>query len=159
MASTPQPPESDPLDRTALVYRSAQESARHSDILMWQLTAITWGADVLLLGMAMRAVEEGLTYRRMTIATSIIGIALTLFVAHFFRIAKIGQKLSYDVCREIEDKFPNQKLRLHTRIHEVYERGVWPKAKHCVWLITGLFLVFWVGILVFVFCRLPHPSV
>jgi hypothetical protein len=136
-------------DDLRCAYASAQDAARHSDILMWQVTSITWGANVVLMGFVLQSIGDHKTRPLAAVTVSIIAIALTLFVAHFFRIAKVGQGIAYEICRDIEAQlqFP-EKRRVHTRIDEVYSRGVWPKAKHCVWLITALFLVFWIGVLV-----------
>jgi len=131
-----------------LVYESSLESARHSDILMWQVTAIIWGANILLLGFVSEALEKQKSRPPITIGLSALGVVLTLFVAHFFRIAKIGQGIAYETCRRIEKDFPVD-LRLCTNIHDVYDPAVWPKAKRCVWFITILFLLLWIGILLF----------
>jgi len=129
------------------IYESSLESARHSDILMWQVTAIIWGANILLLGFVSEAIEKQPSSRSITIGLSVLGIVLTLFVAHFFRIAKIGQGIAYETCRRIEEHFAKDDLRLCTNIHYVYDRAVWPKAKHCVWFITVLFVLLWIGAL------------
>jgi hypothetical protein len=111
-------------DIAKLVYERAEENAYHDDLLMWEVTSIVWGANTLLLGFILEAIGHAKA-RPLIIAVSIIGIFLTVFVFRFFMLGKIGQRVAYNLCHDIEQEFPED-LRLHTRIRETYEEGVTP---------------------------------
>lgn len=141
-------------DLSMFVHERASESAYHADILMWELASIIWGANTLLLGFILEAIDNAHA-RLLIIPTCVVGVVLTLFVAHLFHLGKIGQGIAYGMCREIERDFP-EKLRLHSTIHADYEnpaRRSWlfgivrGKAKHWVGVITVLFLCLWLGTL------------
>lgn len=136
------------------VYESAQESARHSDILMWQVAAIIWGANAVLMGFIFDAIGEKHLYRGAAVA-SLVGLALTFFVLYFFSIAKIAQRIAYEKCREIECEFP-EAIRLHSKIHCVYEGSVRLKAKDCVVLLTVMFSLVWLGAFFIALCKCIH---
>ena len=105
-----------------LAYERSEENAYHDDILMWEVASIVWGANTLLLGFILEAIDNS-NARPLIIVLSIIGIFLTVFVFHFFLLGKIGQRVAYNLCHEIERDFPEE-LRLHSRIRAKYEEGV-----------------------------------
>jgi hypothetical protein len=104
------------------VYEAARESAQASDILMWQVASIVWGANVLLLSAASEAIRDRAPLF-VLVLTIMLGVCLTIFVPRFFWLSKVGQRLAYEKCREIEASFPEE-LRLHVELHKTYEGGI-----------------------------------
>jgi hypothetical protein len=145
-----QSPNQDRLQIAIAVHERANENAHHSDIIIWEVTSIIWGANTLLLGFILEAIDDSHA-RPLIIATSIIGIFLTVFVAHFVHLAKIGQHTAYRMCQNIEQEFQLE-FRLHCQLHAKYETPgarswfysvIKGRAQTWVRLITGLFLGVW----------------
>jgi hypothetical protein len=104
-----------------LVYERSEENAYHDDILMWEVTSITWGANTLLLGFILEALDKP-EARPLIMVVSVVGIILTIFVARFFYLGKIGQRIAYGICQDIEKDF-SEELSLHSKIHKGYNRA------------------------------------
>jgi hypothetical protein len=95
--------EKPPGDWPAHIYERAQESAFHSDVIAYEVAAIVWSANVLLLGFIL---EVPLTASRQkpVLAAAIVSLFFTLYVPYVMRLTKIGQHLARQICREIEEK-------------------------------------------------------
>ena len=152
IAGTP-PAEHESFEIAKFVYERSQETFHHDDTFMWEVASIIWGANTLLLGFTLEAIHDPLA-RPLIIATSVIAIALTFFVNHFFSLAKVGQHIAHEMCRAIEAKFFPAELALHTKIHEKYENPcsrVWfcfyAKSRTWVHWITWLFVAVWLFVL------------
>jgi hypothetical protein len=146
-----QPPDRDNHRReiALAVHERAEQNAYHDDLLMWQVASITWGANTVLLGLVLAAIDnsQALIF---VVSSSVVGLVLTLFVDHFWRLGKIGQAIAYEMCRHIEKEFPAD-LRLHSKIDEVYvaktRQFLTGRAKNWVHGITVMFVIFWLGVL------------
>jgi hypothetical protein len=131
------------LKNDLFVYERAQEAAYHTDTVMWEITAIIWGANTVLLGFMIEAIIN----RRapLIILLSIVGMALTGFVARVCCVAKTAKEIGYGICKRIEVKFPPD-LRLLTRIDERYPKGM---ARGWVYGVSILFGVAWLAMLLY----------
>ena len=127
------------------VYERAQDAAFHSDEVMWQITAIIWGANTVLLGFVLDAMHTRSVLA--LIVSSVVGMVLTAFVARVCAVAKVAKSVGFEICRTIEkhSDFPEH-LRLHTRIDKRYPRGF---GRRWVYGISITFGLLWLGVLIF----------
>ena len=119
-------------------YERAQEAAYHADVLIYEVAAIIWSGNTLLLGFILEARPEfGIQF--IVAVLSVLGILTSLFVTRTHTLSKIGQRVAYEICQEIE-KSAAFTHKLHTRIDEIYPRGAagaWIKG------ITAAFIFVW----------------
>lgn len=144
------------LEKDLSVYERALESVNHTDTVMWEITAIIWGGNTLLLGFILEAIDTPAALP-LIVFVAIAGLALTAFVARICEVAKITKKIGYGICREIEKnvEFP-EKLRLHTQIDRLYPAGI---ARRWVYGISIIFAVIWIFVLAYtLFLLLCHAS-
>jgi len=131
------------LDRDLSIYERALETVHHSDTLLWELIAIIWGANTLLLGFILEVTSRGAL--PIVILVSFVGMLLTGFAALICWVAKKIKEPSFKMCREIEARFPPNR-RLHTEIHGDYPRGI---GRIGVYAISGVFEVAWICVIIY----------
>lgn len=124
------------------VYERAQEISHHSDAVAYEVAAIVWSGQVLLLGFVLE-VPPHKYQQSLVIVASVLAILLALYVPFVMRLTKIGQHKAYDICREIESKIHSD-LRLHTRIAEIYPKG---RGQLAVYSLTLIFVMAWAYVL------------
>jgi hypothetical protein len=122
------------------IYECAQDIAQHSDLVTWEVTSIMWGANTLLLGFILEAIDNRRA-QPLILVISVIGIALSLYVSKVWELCKIGQRIGFATCRRIEESLPED-LRLHTQINAKYPPGA---AQRWTFIITGIFLTAWIA--------------
>jgi hypothetical protein len=127
-------------DWPALIYERAQESAFHADVIAYEVAAIVWSANVLLLGFVL---EVPLTpaSQKPVFAAALVSLFFTAYVPYVMRLTKIGQGLAREMCREIEEQeqLPEW-LRFHTRVHRIYPQR---RGQFAIYTITAVFVVLW----------------
>jgi hypothetical protein len=135
--------ENDPVKLLA-EYERAQEIGLHSDAILYEVTAIIWGANTLLLGFILEVPCDS-DNQKLIIAVAVLGIFMTLYVPYINWLIKKGQDLAYQICRDIEPKLvlPN---RLHNRIHDGYPR--WKPGRVALGVLTLSFIGVWIYVLV-----------
>lgn len=128
------------------VYERAQESAHHIDVVLWEIAAIIWGGNTLLLGFILEAIDKPRALP-LIVVSSVMALVLTAFVARIWYVSRVSKKIGYRTCQAIEKdyQFPKD-LCLHTKIHEFYPEGV---GTRWVYSISVLFAVAWLGVLFF----------
>lgn len=138
---------------TKLVYERAQEDAFHSDAVAYEVAAIVWSANILLLGFVL---EVPLTPSRqiLVLVGAAVAAIFTGYVPFVLSLTKIGQGIAQKLCREIEvhENLPEW-LQLHNRINLVYKKR---RGRMAVYVVTVVFLLLWlfVGLRAFaVICR------
>jgi hypothetical protein len=124
------------------VYEQAQEIAHHSDVVTYEVAAIVWGAETLLLGFVLE-VPPHKYQQSLVIVASALAILFALYVPFVMRSAKIGQHKAQDILQEIEAKI-HPDLRLHTRIAKIYPKG---RGQFAVYTLTVIFVVAWAYVL------------
>jgi hypothetical protein len=125
--------------RTA--YDHAQELAEHSDYIMYEVAAIVWSANALLIGFLMEVPRDSVR-PWLIISAVAIGCFITLYVPLIFHLTKIGQMKAFEICRKIEDEEKFQH-RLHTEISQNYPRL---SGRIAVWFLTTVFIVVWLTV-------------
>jgi hypothetical protein len=127
-------------DWPAQIYERAQENAVHADVITYEVAAIVWSANVLLLGFIL---EVPLTPARQkpVLAAAMVSLFFTAYVPYVMRLTKIGQRLARKMCKEIEEKeqLPEW-LQFHTRVHEIYPPR---RGEFAVYTITVVFVLLW----------------
>jgi hypothetical protein len=122
------------------IYERAQDNSFHCDVITYEVAAIVWSANVLLLGFIL---EVPLTpaKQELVLAAAIVSLVFTSYVPYVMRFTKIGQRVAVKICLEIEEKeqLPNW-LRFHSRIHEIYPKR---RGQFAVYAITVIFLLLW----------------
>ncbi|MGC2467130.1 MAG: hypothetical protein WA517_18200 [Candidatus Acidiferrum sp.] len=126
---------------TKVVYERAQEDAFHSDSVAYEVAAIVWSANILLLGFVL---EVPLTPRRqsLVLVAAVVSAVFTAYVPYVLYLTKIGQGVAQGLCRQIEvrENLPDW-LQLHNKIDLVYKKK---RGQMAVYLVTIVFLALWV---------------
>jgi len=129
-----------PGDWSAQIYERAQESAFHADVIAYEVAAIVWSANVLLLGFVLE-VPTSPARQKLVLAAAIVSLFFTSYVPYVMRLTKIGQRLAREICREIEEKEKLPKwLRFNTRVHEIYPPR---RGEFAVYTVTTVFILLW----------------
>jgi hypothetical protein len=125
---------------TKLVYERAQEDAFHSDSVAYEVAAIVWSANILLLGFVL---EVPLTPSRQSLVfvAAVVTAIFTVYVPYVMYLTKIGQRIAQELCREIEvrENLPEW-LRLHNKIDLVYKKK---RGQMAVYVVSLVFLALW----------------
>jgi len=119
-------------------YDHAQDVAQHTDAVFWEITAIVWGANTLMLGFVLEAIgneKAGLLIE----ITAMLGIVLSEIPFATYHSGKIGQRLAFEICRDIEARLPTGST-LHTKIREKYPKHF---IQWLVYLVTAVFAISW----------------
>jgi len=143
VGSTIQPPVGAPYpDQTSILlaeYEFARENRNQANTAAWEMTAIMWGGQTLLLGFALEAVEYR-SAQPLIVVLSLLGIVLSCFnyVVMQTRILVCHQMV--DVCYEIEDLLPMVVKPQH-RLNPLY-----PKKKQTRWFyaVNFIFAAAWI---------------
>jgi hypothetical protein len=124
-------------------YERAQEVAHHADFLIYEVAAIIWGGNTLLLGFILEA-QPTVGNEVLMMGLAILGIVMSIFVTSLHRLAKKGQKIAFRNCQEIEEN-PAFKYKLHSKIKLEYPEG---RARSWIWTITAAFVIVWIFVLI-----------
>jgi hypothetical protein len=126
---------------TKLVYERAQEDAFHSDSVAYEVAAIVWSANILLLGFVL---EVPLTPHRqsLVLVAALVSTIFTMYVPYVLHLTKIGQGVAQKLCREVEvrENLPDW-LRLHNQIDLIYKKK---RGRIAVYVVSFVFLALWV---------------
>lgn len=139
--SAEQPKECDEWARC--IYERAEETAYHTDFVIYEVAAIVWSANTLLLGFILE-VPLVPAKQAPVVAAAIIGLFLTIYVPFASWFMKIGQKHAYSLCREIEKRRVPPWLHLHNPIHAIYPKAV---GRISMAVISLLFVGVWMYVL------------
>jgi hypothetical protein len=125
-------------------YHQAIQIAQHSDTIIYEVTAIVWGANTLLLGFILEVPCES-SNQNLVMLSAVVGFCLSAYVPVVYWLVKLGQKIAQDKSEAIEAD-----LKLEHRIHTLI-RGKYPKwhpGKVAMGVLTLLFLVTWAWVFV-----------
>jgi hypothetical protein len=120
-------------------YEQALQIAQHADTMIYEVTAIVWGANTLLLGFILEVPCDS-PNQKLVIASSIVGLFLSLYVPMVHWLTKIGQKIAQDASEAIE---ADLKLahNIHTRVRNAYPK--WRPGKKAMGFLTLMFVLAW----------------
>jgi heme/copper-type cytochrome/quinol oxidase subunit 4 len=90
-------------DKQALLfeYQAAQDSAQHHDSLLWNITGIIWGAELVLLGFIIQSIES-FRSKPVVLISSFLAIVLIIFLFVTFLYLRNIRNFKYARCKEIE---------------------------------------------------------
>jgi len=91
----------DPAD-LRLEYEKTQDSAEHNDTVMWETAAIIWGANTLLLGFVLEAIDKAVA-RVLIVLTAVLGILITAMLIRMMKVYSSVVKQKYTRCKKIEE--------------------------------------------------------
>jgi hypothetical protein len=141
-----QPPVTDSTkdEWSRCIYEAAQETARHNDVIIFEVAAIVWSANTLLMGFILEVDPEP-KRQAVVVAAALVGLVLTLYVPYVLWLVKPGQMIALRLSQHIEKSSNLPKiLQLHTRIHQRYKKH---GNRYAVCTITIVFLLAWIYIL------------
>lgn len=134
-------------ERLLAEYEHAQEIAHHSDTIIYEVGAIIWSGNALLLGFILEAPRE-FGIQLVVVVLSVLGILTSFFVTRTQSLSKIGQHIAFGICRKIEEDIPLT-YKVHTEIDAVYPKGA---AQRWIKGITAAFIVVWLVVLIRAAC-------
>jgi membrane associated rhomboid family serine protease len=120
-------------------YEQAQGVAQHSDAVFWQVASILWGANGVLLAFVLSAKLDRNTCWLFTDMVPCFGVLLSIFVLATHYSSKVGQRIAYKVCRNIEARLPTY-TKLHVEIDRACPRGLVHKM---IWVVSLAFVAAW----------------
>jgi hypothetical protein len=86
-------------------YGFASDNRNHGDAVAWEMTAIVWGGQTLLLGFALEAISQR-SAQPLVVLAGVLGILMCCFNAVVVRTRNEVCRVMIQVCIEIEDKIP-----------------------------------------------------
>jgi len=108
-------------------YSFAQESRNHNDLVAWEITAIVWGGQTLLLGFVLEAVGN-LHSHPLILLTSLLGIVLTLSNNKLLKKRSEVCDWMRNISVRIEDLVSEMEIKPQKALDEKYERGAQRRA-------------------------------
>lgn len=125
-------------------YEFARENRNSGDAIGWEMTAISWGGQTLLLGFVLEAIDHPLA-ELLILAVAILGILLSCFNHIVMRRRMLVCDSMNQVCREVETKLM-MRLQPQHRIDSVYPKK-WIKKQYTWFLIVNYsFALVWFGV-------------
>jgi hypothetical protein len=98
--------EGDTIQSLIAEYEFARDNRNHSDAVAWEMTAIVWGAQTLLLGFALEAISQR-PAQPLVMLAGILGIVMCRFNAVVvLQTRNEVCKVMIQLCIEIEDRIP-----------------------------------------------------
>lgn len=125
-------------------YDQALEIGHHGDTVLYEVTAIVWGANTLLLGFILEVPCES-SNQRLVLLSAIVGFFLSAYVPLVYRLIKSGQRIAFSKSAEIEADL-GLKHKIHTEIRARYPK--WHPGEIAMWLLSALFLIGWLYVCV-----------
>jgi hypothetical protein len=128
------------IDKLLAEYERAQEIGIHTDTVIYEVTAIIWGANTLLLGFILEIPCDS-DNQKLVKFVVILGILMTAYVPYINILTKKGQTIAYRICRDIERQLPLPN-RLNIRVHKSYPK--WRPGQSAVIVLSLCFVLVWV---------------
>lgn len=118
-------------------YQCSQQSAEHQDTLAWQITAIIWGAQALMVASLVQSAQrpETVLLERLTAG---LGIVLNIALAVLRQVNSWVMRQKYQRCWEIEEQLG---MEQHLRMRRTYPNGLQRTAS---WFVTAPFIALWI---------------
>jgi len=129
-------------------YTGAREERANADTLLWEVSAIIWGGQTLLLGFVLEAISGHSGALILVIVVALTGIFMSFFNRRVTRKRSVVCREMVEAMAEIEGLL-DLPIRPQARITAAYEKGSQTKWSHWFdWLFaTVWFVVIIVGIL------------
>jgi len=122
-------------------YSFAQESRNHNDLVAWEITAIVWGAQTLLLGFVLDALANK-DSRPLILLTALLGIVLTFSNNILLRKRSQVCEMMRSISVQIEDLLEDMEIKPQRALDRKYRRGTQRRA---FFTISYSFYVVWIA--------------
>jgi hypothetical protein len=140
MADSSQPFEEKPSETEILLaqYEFARENRNTADTVAWEMTAITWGGQTLLLGFVLEAIDQS-RVQPLIPFVAFVGVVLSIFNHRVMSHRRSVCNAMVSVCNEIEAAMEMQFQPQH-RLDAAY-----PPHKQSRWflMVNYLFAAVW----------------
>lgn len=156
MSATSQPPPPSPSDQEIQFmiaeYEFARDNRNHGDATEWEMTAIVWGAQTLLLGFVLEAISNR-DVQPLIVLVGVLGLVLCRFNYVVVRTRNMVCNLMNGICRDIENSTPLMRHKPQNYLNERY-----PPRIQSFWfnVVNWLFVLVWLAVIVTVLWLLCH---
>ena len=145
-----------PPDRTALLiaeYEFARDNRSNADATAWEMTAIVWGAQTLLLGFVLEAISNRDAQPLIT-GVGVLGLLLSVFnyIAMYARNKVCNTMIQ--ICLRIEDR-PEMEFKPQHFLNERYQRGI---QSWSFYVMNAIFFLAWLAVIVWTAWLYCHNS-
>jgi hypothetical protein len=133
-------------DETTLLiaeYEFARDNRNQSDAIEWEMTAIVWGGQTLLLGFVLEAIGHR-EAQLLIVFVGVLGLVMSLFNYKVVRTRNSVCNLLNHICRQIEERMLSMRYKPQTRLDEKYEKGIqtrWFDIVNCAFIVVWLVVI------------------
>lgn len=124
-------------------YEFARDNRNHADATEWEMTAIVWGAQTLLLGFVLEAMSNR-DVQPLIILVGTLGLVLCRFNYIVVRTRNMVCNLMNEICAGIENSTAFMSRKPQNRIDQHYPRKIqtfWFKAVNVFFAAAWLFVI------------------
>jgi len=102
-------------------YEFARDNRNHGDATLWEMTAIVWGAQTLLLGFILEAMSKR-SVQLLIVFIGVLGLVLCRFNYVVVRSRRMVCNLMNKICSEIETNTTKMVYKPQNRLDAEYKR-------------------------------------
>jgi hypothetical protein len=126
-------------DALLAAYEFARENGTQADSMAWEMTAIIWGGQTLLLGFVLEAIGNSIA-QPLIVLMCILGVFLALFNRATMRTRTFVARTMVETCRKIEVAV-SMSIRPQEKLDSQY-----PAKRQSVWFdrVNYTFMVIWI---------------
>jgi hypothetical protein len=140
---TDEPSQSTPaLELIVAEYEFASENRSHADATAWEMTAIVWGAQTLLLGFVLEAISNR-DAQPLIMLVGALGLVMSVFNYVVMNARNKVCNLMIRVCLRIEEK-PEMEFKPQHLLNRFYPRRIQTWA-FC--FVNSCFIPVWLGVI------------
>lgn len=155
LATTISPQHSTPPDPTQLLiaeYEFARDNRNHGDAAAWEMTAIVWGAQTLLLGFVLEAISNS-DVQPLIVLVGVLGLVLCRFNYVVVDTRNMVCNLMNEICAEIEKNTAQMLRKPQNRLNERYKPRI-----QSFWfnVVNWSFVVAWLAVIAMALWLLCH---
>ena len=140
-------------DRLLAAYEFAREERDCADVLLWEVAAIIWGGQTLLLGFALEAVSvKDRAPAVIVVLVGVVGIVMAVINDLIMRTRSGVCHAMVDLMQDLETKL-NMEIKPQHILTEGYKAL---RQRICFWILNYFFALAWVIFIFFVLCTFAH---
>jgi hypothetical protein len=135
-----------PPERTALLiaeYEFARDNRGNADATAWEMTAIVWGGQTLLLGFVLEAISNR-DVQLLIVLVGVLGLVLCRFNYVVVTTRNLVCNAMNRICGEIENSTEEMLRKPQNRLNSVY-----PSRVQTLWfnVVNWVFAVAWLAVI------------
>ena len=141
--STPAPVDYDPTQLLLAEYEFAHENRSSADATAWEMTAIVWGGETLLLGFVLETIKDR-EAQPLIIGVGVLGLLLSVFnyIVMYARNKVCNTMIRICLC--IEEK-SGMKFKPQHFLNESYRPGI---QRWSFYVMNAIFFLAWLAVIV-----------